>query len=81
MPPDGVSRFHSRVALFPSGESSPHIDSKSTSVARSKTFRAFSILSVFSTFKFVAQVGAHASLEARELEQIFQIAPRQIRQK
>src|SRR5260370_23687887 len=30
--------------------------------------------------KFVSQVGAHTSGEPRELEQIFQIAPRQIRQ-
>ncbi len=30
--------------------------------------------------KFVAQVGAHTCRNPRELEQIFQIAPRQIRQ-
>jgi len=42
--------------------------------------RATSGLYFFSTCKFLAQVGAHVSREPRELEQIFQIAPRQIRE-
>ena len=41
---------------------------------------ATSGLYFFSTCKFLAQVGAHASREPREPEQIFQIAPRQIRE-
>jgi len=41
---------------------------------------ATSCLYFFSTCKFLAQVGAHASREPRDLEQIFQIAPRQIRE-
>jgi hypothetical protein len=42
--------------------------------------RATSGLNFFSARKFTAQVGAHASRQPRELEQLIQIAPRQIRQ-
>ena len=41
---------------------------------------ATSGLYFFSTRNFLAQFGAHASREPREIEQIFQIAPRQIRE-
>jgi hypothetical protein len=47
---------------------------------RSYQNRAASGLYFFSTRKFAAQVGAHASRKPRELEQILQIAPRQIRE-
>ncbi len=41
---------------------------------------ATSCLYFFSTRKLVAQVGAHGTREPRDFEQIFQIAPRQIRE-
>ena len=41
---------------------------------------ATSCLYFFSTRKLVAQMGAHGTREPREPEQIFQIAPRQIRE-
>ena len=42
--------------------------------------RPSSGLFFFAARKFVAQVGAHTSRDARELKKIFQIAPQQIRQ-
>jgi hypothetical protein len=42
--------------------------------------RSHSGLFFFAARKFLMQMGAHASRKSRELEQILQIAPRQIRQ-